>query len=76
MGWEINVAIMPYGDVWRRHRRVFQNNFNKKAVQNFEPVQTKKVRELLQGLLRAPEKFEAHSKMYPPFYFTVLRIHC
>ncbi|PPQ81712.1 hypothetical protein CVT25_013442 [Psilocybe cyanescens] len=64
MGWEINVAIMPYGDQWRRHRRIFQNNFNKKAIQNFEPVQTRKVRNLLQGLLGTPERFEAHSKMF------------
>ncbi|KAH9478386.1 Cytochrome P450 monooxygenase COX2 [Psilocybe cubensis] len=65
MGWEKNVAIMPYGDAWRQHRRVIQNNFNNpKAVQKFEPIQTKKIRQLLQGLLNTPEKFEAHSKMF------------
>ncbi|KAH9478398.1 Cytochrome P450 monooxygenase COX2 [Psilocybe cubensis] len=65
MGWSNNVAIMPYGDVWRQHRRIIQNNFNNpKSVQKLEPIQTKKVRQLLQGLFNTPEKFEAHSKMF------------
>lgn len=63
MGWSINVAVMPYGEEWRKRRKVCQKHFNAKAAQSYELLQTMKVRQLLQGLLDTPEQFEAHNKM-------------
>lgn len=65
MGWDtINVALMPYGEVWRRHRKVCHQNFNIQAARQYELVQTKKVRELLRNLLYTPEQFDNHNKLY------------
>lgn len=41
MGWEYNVAFMPYGDWWRRHIRAMHQFFNSRAVLAFEPIQEK-----------------------------------
>ncbi|PPQ77931.1 hypothetical protein CVT25_015406 [Psilocybe cyanescens] len=65
MGWDtINVALMPYGEVWRRHRKVCHQNFNIQAARQYELVQTKKVRELLRNLLYTPEQFDNHNKLF------------
>ncbi|KAG6918162.1 hypothetical protein DXG01_016147 [Tephrocybe rancida] len=61
MGWDFNASLIRYGDKWRRHRRLFQQNFNKATVQiTQEPTQTVKVYECLNRLLVAPDDFIAH----------------
>jgi len=63
MGWGINVAFMPYGDVWRLHRRICQESFRPEAVRESHWHQMRKVHQMLQGLLKTPEDFDGHSKM-------------
>ncbi|PPQ81933.1 hypothetical protein CVT25_013781 [Psilocybe cyanescens] len=63
-GWEYNIALMPYGEEWRQHRRVCQQNFNPQAAKQYETIQMEKTRQLLRGLLDAPKEFEAHSKLF------------
>lgn len=64
MGWDaINLSLMPYGEVWRQHRKLCHQNFNVQASKQYEPIQMKKVRVLLQNLLDTPEKFEDHGKL-------------
>ncbi|KAH0578687.1 hypothetical protein H2248_003815 [Termitomyces sp. 'cryptogamus'] len=61
MGWDFATTLSRYGDTWRRHRRIFQQAFNKKEIQIIHhPVQILKVHELLRRLLVAPENFVAH----------------
>ncbi|KAG5338879.1 hypothetical protein C0989_005681 [Termitomyces sp. Mn162] len=61
MGWDFSTSLMGYGDAWRRHRRIFQQAFNKKEIQIIhQPVQILKVHELLRRLLVAPENFTTH----------------
>ncbi|PPQ81783.1 hypothetical protein CVT25_013670 [Psilocybe cyanescens] len=64
MGWDFNVALMPYGDAWRQHRRLCQQNFNPQAVRKYEPLQTEKVQRFLRSLLDTPEEFETHNKIF------------
>lgn len=63
MGWECNSALLAYGDEWRQQRKIAQQNFSIKATADYEPIQTKKIREMLQGLLNTPEDFGMHNKM-------------
>ncbi|KAJ3492518.1 hypothetical protein NLJ89_g11218 [Agrocybe chaxingu] len=63
LGWGWNTALLPYGQTWRDHRKVAQQNFNKNAAKAYQPIQVRKVRRMLQGLLDAPDKSAAHNKM-------------
>uniref|UniRef100_A0A8H8CKD5 Cytochrome P450 n=1 Tax=Psilocybe cubensis TaxID=181762 RepID=A0A8H8CKD5_PSICU len=64
MGMDINVGMMPYGEHWRKHRRVSHQNFNIQAALQYEPVQAKHVRNLLQNILDSPARFHDHNKLY------------
>ncbi|KAH9478395.1 Cytochrome P450 monooxygenase 98 [Psilocybe cubensis] len=64
MGWDFNVALMPYGDMWRQHRRICQQNFNPQAVRKYESLQTEKVQRFLRSLLETPQDFETHNKIF------------
>jgi len=64
MSWDHNIAIMRYGELWRYHRKICMQNFNKEAVNNYHSVMLQKVHQMLDGLLRSPEKFKHHNKMY------------
>lgn len=64
MGWDRNIGLNQYGDKWRIHRKICQQNFNQRAAAVYHPIIKSKVQELLQGLLRNPENFEEHTKKY------------
>ncbi|KAF8959259.1 cytochrome P450 [Flammula alnicola] len=64
MGWEGNVALMSYGNDWRIHRKICQQNFRQDAAPKYYPIQLDKVKEFLRGLLESPERFEDHGKLY------------
>ncbi|KAJ3515017.1 hypothetical protein NLJ89_g2017 [Agrocybe chaxingu] len=63
LDWEFNIALMDYGDEWRKHRKVCQQYLNREASKSFEPIQLEKVHRALLELLRSPEDFEAHNRM-------------
>ncbi|CAA7263056.1 unnamed protein product [Cyclocybe aegerita] len=63
LDWEFNIALMDYGDEWRKHRKVCQQHLNREASRSFEPIQLEKVHRALLQLLRSPEEFEAHNRM-------------
>ncbi|KAF5384919.1 hypothetical protein D9615_001120 [Tricholomella constricta] len=60
MGWDFNAGLIRYGDKWRRHRRLFQENFRKGASVNYRPLQTREIHNLLQKLLLTPDSFMLH----------------
>lgn len=53
---------MHYNEEWKFCRRICQQNFRQIAALKYVPMETKKVRQMLQGLLESPEDFEAHNK--------------
>ncbi|KDR69747.1 hypothetical protein GALMADRAFT_128336 [Galerina marginata CBS 339.88] len=63
MGWDYNVGMIRYGDVWRFHRKICQQNFRRGAAESYHLVQVEKVHEMLQNLLDTPHKFDDHNKM-------------
>ncbi|KAF8957568.1 cytochrome P450 [Flammula alnicola] len=64
IGWEWNVALIRYGEDWRMHRKICQQNFRQEAAPKYNQVQLKKMNSFLQGLIESPEKFEDHIKMF------------
>ncbi|KAJ6508728.1 cytochrome P450 [Mycena sanguinolenta] len=69
IGWESNVAFMPMGDRWRKHRRMLQQHFRRDMSRNYHTIQMKKVHQLLQGLLSSPQAFREHLKTRVKHYF-------
>lgn len=57
----------PYGEWWRRHRKVFHTYFNPKAVVAQYPVQRKAAHGFMKSLLQYPAKFEDHATRYVHF---------
>lgn len=57
MGWSASLSFLPYGDRWRRQRRLMQRYFGAQAVQMFRPVQQARVRAFLRELLGDPDNF-------------------
>jgi cytochrome P450 len=64
ISWDHNIAMMRYGELWRYHRKICMQHFNKEAVNNYHGIMLQKVHEMLGGLLKSPKKFKQHNKMY------------
>ncbi|KAI0712385.1 cytochrome P450 [Earliella scabrosa] len=57
---EWNFAFMPYGEVWRTHRRMFSRHFNSTTVAKYQPVQKEAVTHFLRALLDSPDRHREH----------------
>ncbi|KAF5315299.1 hypothetical protein D9619_007187 [Psilocybe cf. subviscida] len=62
MGWDFNLGLMPYGARWRVQRRLFQQAFKKDTSLSYRPEQTRKINDMLFGLLISPEEYRNHLK--------------
>ncbi|KDR79209.1 hypothetical protein GALMADRAFT_137092 [Galerina marginata CBS 339.88] len=60
MNWDYNMALLPYGAWWRRHRRTFNEHFHQNIVSKYQPVQAREVRAFLHRLLITPDDFMHH----------------
>jgi hypothetical protein len=61
IGWsKWDVGFMEYGARWRYHRRIFQQYFKPEASINYQPIQTRKVNDMLYSLLKTPANFMEH----------------
>lgn len=67
---EFASSMFPYGDLWRRHRKVFQQNFRKDAIGKYEDIVISKVGNMLRSLMDSPEGFVEHYKSWV-FQFTM-----
>ena len=60
MNFRINMALMPYGLWWRKHRKSFHEYFHRNVVNKYQPIQSQEVRAFLRRLLVAPDDFLQH----------------
>ncbi|OBZ65325.1 O-methylsterigmatocystin oxidoreductase [Grifola frondosa] len=60
MGWEWAIPLMPYGQLWRRTRRVLNHYFHHGMIQNYHASQLREVHRLLQSLFLSPDQFDRH----------------
>ncbi|KAF8258901.1 cytochrome P450 [Lactarius quietus] len=56
----MDLAMTPYGDLWRRFRRVAVEGFSKSAVPNFYPIQAREALILALSLIKNPPDAEKH----------------
>ncbi|KAF9479692.1 cytochrome P450 [Pholiota conissans] len=64
LGWEWDLAHMPYTDRWRRHRRMFHQYFQPRNIASFYPFQKKASISLLDQLSQTPMEFIPHIRQY------------
>ncbi|KZP10035.1 cytochrome P450 [Athelia psychrophila] len=57
-GWSL--ALMPYGDEWRAHRRLAVKGFDAQVVPKFNLTFTRNAHGLLRRLLKSPEAWHEH----------------
>ncbi|KAF7374576.1 O-methylsterigmatocystin oxidoreductase [Mycena sanguinolenta] len=62
MGWDFTFAVLPEGDRWRDHRKMFHQHFRPDVLRSYRPIKMKKVHLLLQELLSDPQEFREHLK--------------
>lgn len=60
IGWGWNVSLMPYGSMWREHRRVLHQFFTEDASRNYHELQTVHNNLSLHSLLETPDAFRQH----------------
>ncbi|KAF8895094.1 cytochrome P450 [Infundibulicybe gibba] len=60
MGWSDSTPLLPHENLWRRHRRLFQQIFRKDAVVLYDLIERRKVSQMLRGLLETPDDLQAH----------------
>ncbi|KXN80932.1 O-methylsterigmatocystin oxidoreductase [Leucoagaricus sp. SymC.cos] len=58
MEWGYNMALVPYGIWWRRHRRAFHDFFHPNIVNIHQPTQLNTARKFIQHLLESPQDFD------------------
>ena len=57
-----NTVMLPYGDEWRLHRKLFQHAFRAESEARSRAVYLRRVHTLLTNLLDVPAEFELHIK--------------
>ena len=63
MGWDKNLGLMKYGDGWRQHRKLCNQNLNADAAKHYSPIQMERVHNFLRNVLQEPEKVFDHSTL-------------
>ncbi|KAF8557651.1 cytochrome P450 [Imleria badia] len=57
-------VLMPYGDTWRLHRRIYHQALNSEAAISYRPMQCVKARQLIVNLAEDPQHFSVHLHTY------------
>ncbi|KZT25573.1 cytochrome P450 [Neolentinus lepideus HHB14362 ss-1] len=60
MGWGWTFGMMRYGESWRKHRRMFENQFKTASTRAYWPTMTTQTHMLLRRLLDSPDNLDEH----------------
>lgn len=58
--WNWLIALMPYGELWKRHRPYLQKFLQPPHVFQYTGIQRTEAQKLCGRLLRSPEDFMQH----------------
>ncbi|KAI0045176.1 cytochrome P450 [Auriscalpium vulgare] len=64
MGWDSVITNLPYGDRFRKHRRMIWDHFNPQSVMAFRPLQRSEACVFLLGLAETPEELIRHVRRF------------
>ncbi|KAE9399411.1 cytochrome P450 [Gymnopus androsaceus JB14] len=62
VGWSGDLVLMPYGNEWKSHRKLFQQEFHPANSSLYLPHEKKALRAFLKSLLDAPEEWGEHTQ--------------
>ena len=62
LGVEDLTSNLPYGNTWRKHRRLLDEGLKKDLMLSYHAIYTEKVHLLLDQLLHDPAEFREHCK--------------
>ncbi|EIW76051.1 cytochrome P450 [Coniophora puteana RWD-64-598 SS2] len=60
MGWDWSFGHMPYGDRWKKHRKMFEKQFKPAVAPTYWPIQRKEAHALIRNLLDSPNDRQEH----------------
>lgn len=60
LGVRYMTLLMPYGDEWRLHRKMYQLALNKEQSRKYAPMQLRRAHELLVRLVTTPQGYRGH----------------
>ncbi|KAG1883052.1 cytochrome P450 [Suillus subluteus] len=61
---DFNTGLMPYGDRWRLHRRMFHQAFRQAEIPTYHALQLRSAHKMLFSLLQDPGNYSSHVKMF------------
>jgi hypothetical protein len=65
VGWKNTLVLLPYGERFRRYRRLFHSLIGNQAmVKRFYPCEELEARKLLRRILAKPDDLTAHVRKY------------
>ncbi|KAF7978460.1 hypothetical protein HWV62_664 [Athelia sp. TMB] len=62
MGYDRVFAFMPYGPLWRSHRKAFHQEFQPQHASRHHPIEAKATHNLLRHLLTNPQQWFEHAR--------------
>ncbi|KAJ6498248.1 cytochrome P450, partial [Mycena vulgaris] len=65
MGWWPTLVFLPYGKLFMKHRRMFQQYFGPRDALSYLPIQTRQAHILAKYLMMDTEKYTEHAYMAP-----------
>ncbi|KAH7909414.1 cytochrome P450 [Hygrophoropsis aurantiaca] len=60
MGWDWSFGHMPYGERWKKHRKMFERQFRPAVAPTYWPIQRKEAHALLRNILDNPDDLAEH----------------
>ncbi|CCM02014.1 uncharacterized protein FIBRA_04090 [Fibroporia radiculosa] len=63
IGYAQGFVLQPYGEEWRKQRKIVNQDFNQSVVQRYYDVQETQARKLVLGVLNDPSSLESEIKM-------------
>ncbi|KAF9238500.1 cytochrome P450 [Melanogaster broomeanus] len=61
-GMDFALALLPYGNEWKFHRKLFSIAINKQTMPQYKTRLMQKAHQLLENLLDAPKDYDRHFK--------------
>ncbi|KAG1883053.1 cytochrome P450 [Suillus subluteus] len=61
---DFNTALLPYGDRWRLHRRMFHQAFRPAEIPTYHALQLRSAHKMLFSILHDPGNYPSHAKMF------------
>ncbi|CAE7203775.1 unnamed protein product, partial [Rhizoctonia solani] len=63
-GWTEAILFVPYGPRLRTYRRFLHQTLNPRATLDFQNLQIEEMRKFMKRLLKEPERFYEHARLY------------